>query len=189
MTYVTSINLFLRYSKRKNMGENVVVNESKKQLLGKLIGLARATEGNEHKLTDSITDLLLEGLFISHSRSRISQYDLLDLLNRIEEEKKKLIPDCYQCVEPCGKNNDFDLNDVLEAGLDMRSLKTTLLFGLQDIAVCLYQKEDLDYKKDTIRMFLCKALYSIGMEAWGVEELLPSIMEMGEIKLKCMGII
>ena len=46
----------------------------------------------------------------------------------------------------------------------------------------------LGYTDDEVNRFFAKALFAIG-EDWGMEELLPIVMEVGEKNLKCMALL
>lgn len=79
------------------------------QLTGALIGLARSTDGNEWALKDSTAAIVVEGLFATLTNVNFDNEALQRLIDRVEEEKARLIPDCAVCASPCGKNNDYDI--------------------------------------------------------------------------------
>ena len=56
------------------------------KLTGSLIGLARATEGNEHMLSDSTAAVVVEGLFATLTNVNFDNDALLALLDRVEIE-------------------------------------------------------------------------------------------------------
>ena len=74
----------------------------KERILSELIGLARCTENNEHLINASTTELVLEALTCADG----------SILPRIEEEKRRMVPDCFACVFPCGRNSAFDLSAI-----------------------------------------------------------------------------
>ncbi|MDD6442216.1 MAG: hydroxylamine reductase, partial [bacterium] len=47
----------------------------------------------------------------------------------------------------------------------------------------------LGYRDSEVDHFLYKALRAVGMDDWGMEELLPVVMEVGEVNLKCMDLL
>ena len=50
-------------------------------------------------------------------------------------------------------------------------------------------RQEYKYNRyETDRRFSCKALFSVG-EDWNMDELLPVVMELGEINLKCMALL
>ena len=159
------------------------------QLTGALIGLARATEGNAHMLSDTTAQVVVEGLFATLTNVNFDNNALLAILGRVEIEKKKLVPDCFQCVNACGRTEDYDLNNLWNAQEDIRSLKSLILFGIRGMAAYAYHAAVLGYRDETIHRFLYKALIAIGMEDWGMEDLLPIVMEVGEVNLQCMALL
>ena len=159
------------------------------KLTGSLIGLARATEGNEHMLSDSTAAVVVEGLFATLTNVNFDNDALLALLDRVEIEKKKLVPDCFHCASPCGKNNDYDLTRLWNAQEDIRSLKSLILFGIRGVAAYAYHAAVLGHRDESIHRFLYKALIAIGIEEFGMEELLPIVLEVGEVNLKCMAML
>ena len=50
------------------------------------------------------------------------------------------------------------------------------------------EKERLDYEDDEVNRFFCEALFRIGYEE-SVETLLPTVLKVGEIHLKCMALL
>lgn len=156
-------------------------------LTGALIGLARATEGNDHMVSDSTAAVVVEGLYATLTNS---DNDALNaLLDRADMEKRKLVPMCYECASSCGKNNNFDMQKLWTAEESIRSLKSLILFGIRSIAAYAHHAAVLGYRDDAIHQFLYKGLFAIGMEDWGTEELLPILLEMGEVNLKCMNLL
>ena len=63
---------------------------------------------------------------------------------------------------------------------DIRSLKSLILFGIRGMAAYAYHAAVLGYKDEEIHRFLYKALFAVGMDDWGMDELLPTaVMEAG----------
>lgn len=158
------------------------------KLTGALIGLARAAEGNQYAIS-SVTDrLIIEGLFSTITNVNFNNTTLEDLIRRIEEEKKRLVPSCYGCGSACGKNENYNMEELWNANEDIRSLKSLILFGIRGIAAYAYHADVLGYKDEEVNHFFYKALCVIGMD-WGMEQLLPVVMETGEVNLKCMALL
>ena len=99
------------------------------------------------------------------------------------------MPECYKCASACGRNNDYDMSKLWNADDDIRSLKSLILFGIRGVAAYAYHAAVLDYKDEAIHKFLYKALFAIGMDDWGMEELMPIVLEVGEVNLKCMAML
>ncbi|MBO4939307.1 MAG: hydroxylamine reductase [Oscillospiraceae bacterium] len=159
------------------------------QLTGSLIGLARSTDGNEHLISDSSTAVIIEGLFATLTNVNFDNDALLSLMARVEAEKKKMVPDCFACANPCGKNNDYDLKNLWEAHEDIRSLKSLILFGIRGVAAYAYHAAVLGYHDKAVESFFYKALIAIGMDDYGMSDLLPIVMEVGEVNLRCMALL
>ena len=163
--------------------------ELQDRLTGALIGLARATDGNEHMLSASTADVVVEGLFATLTNVNFDNDALLDILDRVDAEKRKLVPECFKCAASCGRNNDYDMQKLWNAPEDIRSLKSLILFGIRGVAAYAYHAAVLGYRDETVHKFLYKALFAIGMDDWGMEELLPIVLEVGEVNLRCMEML
>ena len=163
--------------------------ELQDKLTGSLIGLARATDGNEHMLHDSTAAVVVEGLFATLTNVNFDNDALSAMMERVDAEKRKLVPECFKCTSSCGRNNDYDMRKLWNAAEDIRSLKSLILFGIRGVAAYAYHAAVLGCKYETIHRFLYKALYAIGMDDWGMEELLPIVLEVGEVNLKCMAML
>ena len=170
-------------------GKKADTAELQDRLTGALIGLARATEGNEHVVSDSTATVIVEGLFATLTNVNFDNDALLAIMEQVDAEKRKLVPECYKCASACGRNNDYDMRKLWNADEDIRSLKSLILFGIRGVAAYAYHAAVLGYKDETIHKFLYKALFAVGMDDWGMEELLPIVLEVGEVNLKCMALL
>ncbi len=158
------------------------------ELTGALIGLARMTEGNEDRISHSTDRVVLEGLFSTITNVNFNNETIEALLKRVEEEKMKLQPTGYNFTSKNELENNYDMNELWNANEDIRSLKSLILFGIRGIAAYAYHAEVLGYQDKEVNQFFYKALVAIGMD-WGMDELLPIVMETGEINLKCMELL
>ena len=171
-------------------GKKADTAELQDKLTGALIGLARATENNEDCIRDSTHQLILEGLFATLTNVNFDDERFCRLLNWIEVEKKHLISRCYECAMPCGRNNAYDMEKLWnEPDEDIRSLKSLILFGIRGVAAYAYHAWLLGYMDESIYRFLCKALIIIGVDGLGMDHLLPVVLEVGEMNLKCMALL
>ena len=170
-------------------GKKADTAELQDKLTGALIGLARATENNEHLLTDSTAAVVVESLFATLTNVNFDNHALLRLIERVDAEKRRLVPECFACTSQCGRNNEYDMNKLWNADEDIRSLKSLILFGIRGVAAYAYHAAVLGYKDESIHRFLYKALFAIGMDDWGMNELLPIVLEVGEVNLKCMALL
>ncbi len=159
------------------------------QLTGALIGLARSREGNEDLITKETDQLILEGLFTTITNVNFNNKTIQDLIHRVEDEKNRLVPDCSVCTSPCGRNDNYDMNQIWNAQEDIRSLKSLILFGIRGMAAYAYHAQVLGYTDPEVNRFFYEALFGIGMDSWGMEELLPLVLKVGEVNLKCMALL
>ena len=159
------------------------------ELTGAIIGLARAAEGNEHLVNEEMNQLVLEGLFTTVTNVNFNDETLKILIYKIENAKKKLVPNCFTCSGSCGKNDNFDMNTLWTTDEDVRSLKSLILFGIRGMAAYAYHASVLGYTDETISKFFYKALFAVGMKDWGMDELLPIVLEVGEVNLRCMELL
>ena len=163
--------------------------ELQDKLTGALIGLARATEGNPDMVTPTTDKLVLEGLFATITNVNFNNETINELIQRVDQEKNRLVPNCTDCVASCGRNNNYDMTILWNTDEDIRSLKSLILFGIRGMAAYAYHAAVLGYTDPAVSQFFYKALYAVGCDSWGMEELLPVVMEVGEINLKCMALL
>lgn len=125
------------------------------KLIGELIGLARATDGNEHLITPASTSVIVACLSVNED---MSEEMLHEFLNRVEDQKRKMIPDCYLCAAPCGKNNAFDMDRLQNENPEIRTMKLAILNG-----ICkLVRSERLMNREEELLLY--QALILIGIE-------------------------
>ena len=158
------------------------------ELTGALIGLARAAEGNEDIVTKETDRLIIEGLFTTVTNVNFNNETLSAMIDRVHAEKNRLVPSCLTCASVCGRNDDCDMRTVWEAHEDIRSLKSLILFGIRGVAAYAYHALVLGYTDEEVNKFFYKALFSIGMD-WDADALLPIVLEVGEVNLKCMALL
>lgn len=159
------------------------------QLTSELIGLAKATEGHEYKITDQTNHLMLEALFSTLTNVNFNNETLTAQIDQIKAEKQRISQGCAACISPCGKVFEYDIRTLWKADEDIRSLKSLILFGIRGLAAYAYHAMVLGYEDKTIYGFLYKALMVIGCDDLGMAELLPVVLEVGEINLKCMALL
>ena len=157
------------------------------KLIGALIGLARATDGNTQP-TENTYKLLIKGLFTTITNVNFNEATIQALIDEVHAEKQSLVPNCSACASPCGRNNDYDMKLLWNADEDIRSLKSLILFGVRGMAAYAYHAAVLGYTDNTVNRFFGKALFAIG-EDWGMDLLLPIVLEVGEVNLRCMELL
>ena len=159
------------------------------ELTGALIGLARAAEGNEARVNAGTHKLVIEGLFTTITSVNFNNDTISEIIDKVETEKARLVPDCYACADSCGRTDNYDMKKQWEEDEDIRSLKSLILFGIRGMAAYAYHAAVLGYADTAVNSFFLKALFTIGLDGWEVSELLPVVMEVGEINLRCMALL
>ena len=157
------------------------------QLTGALIGLARSTVGDT-LATSNTYKLMIKGLFTTITNVNFNEKTLNELIDEVHAEKEKLVPNCSSCDAPCGRNDDYDMNNVWDADEDIRSLKSLILFGIRGMAAYAYHAGVLGYESEEVNKFFAKALFAIG-EDWGMDQLLPIVLEVGQVNFACMELL
>lgn len=131
------------------------------KLIGELVGLARATDGNEHLITPDSTAVLRRCLSAC-GEDLVSAEELLAL---VDQAKRKMVPDCFLCANPCGKNAPYDLSRLADQPEWVRVLKEELL-----AAACRYAGQGGE------DLLLYQVLILVGMED-AEEDILRSYLE------------
>ena len=157
-------------------------------MTGALIGLARVAKGRENLIASSADQVVIEGLFATLTNVNFNNESILALMERVKSEKEKFVSDCPACDSGYGKTDNYDMNLVWNADEDIRSLKSLILFGIRGMAAYAYHAAVLGYTDKEVNRFFYKALLAIGMD-WGMEELLPIVMEVGAVNLNCMALL
>jgi hydroxylamine reductase len=114
--------------------------------------------------------LLLEALFATLTNVNFDQAALERLIARVGEPF-------------------YNLYKVRDADEDTRSLKTLLLLGVRGIAAYAYHAKALGRNVTDITAFILKALAAIGEDGFGLNELLPLIMECGKVNLEALEVL
>ena len=169
-------------------GKRAETAELQDKLTGALVGLARAAEGNGDMVTKDTDRLIIEGLFATITNVNFNDETLSALIDRVHAEKDRLVPSCLSCASVCGRNEDYDMRSIWDGDEDIRSLKSLILFGIRGVAAYAYHASVLGYTDEEVNKFFYKALFTIGTD-WGMDELLPVVLEVGEVNLKCMALL
>lgn len=154
------------------------------ELTGALIRLAHAC--SNHPKTGRTDQLILEGLFTTITNVNFNDETLRILIERVNEEKARISPDCAGCTGQ--KTDHYDMADIWNADEDIRSLKSLILFGIRGMAAYAYHAAVLGYSSEEVNAFFYKALFALA-EDWGMEELLPLVLETGKVNLTCMELL
>ena len=135
------------------------MNTWEQQLVGELVGLARATEGNEHLITESVTKIIADVLTARIQNE--AQYAVF--FNKIVEVKREIVPDCFFCANPCGRTSAFDLRELARESEQVRRTKFDILEQLRTLAAS-QRNAHTDQK-------LYRGLMIIGLDGYSSAEL------------------
>ena len=94
------------------------------ELTGALIGLARACENN--KKTENTDQIIIEGLFTTITNVNFNDDTLREMIQRVNEEKHIIVPDCSVCKNPCGNTDNYDMKRIWEADEDLSLIHISL---------------------------------------------------------------
>lgn len=155
-------------------------------LTGALIGLARAVGSNQPARGTNL--LMLEGLFTTITNVNFNDETLTALIAKVHAEKALYADGCADCPSACGKNDDYDMRTLWDDNEDVRSLKSLILFGLRGMAAYAYHAFVLGYADEEVNRFFFEGMTAIG-EDFDVPTLLPIVLKVGEINLKCMALL
>lgn len=167
-------------------GKSASTAQLQDELTGALIGLARACSNNPK--TKNTDRLILEGLFTTVTNVSFNDETLRVLIDKVNAEKAKIVPNFACLASHCGNTDNYDMSRIWNADENVRSLKSLILFGIRGMAAYAYHAAVLGYISDEVNSFFYKALYCLA-EDWGMDELLPLVLETGEVNLACMELL
>lgn len=104
--------------------------EWKIELLGAMVAVARACEGNKNR-PDSVThNAMLSALYMTIPGTGLGEQQAERVWRSLRAEKEKLVPRSPDCADPCDGNDTFSMYELDELGPPITMLKETLLMGL-----------------------------------------------------------
>ena len=132
------------------------------ELTGALIGLARACR--DVPVTGRTSRIILEGLFTTVTNVSFDDDAIIRQIEKTHAAKEELVPGCGSCGAPCGKTEDYDMQQLWNDNEDIRSLKSLILFGLRGMAAYAYHAQMLGYQDDEVNDFFCEGLFKLVMK-------------------------
>jgi len=151
------------------------VSHGQDEIIGVLIGLARAADGKSPG--QEADELMMQGLFATLTNVNFDRGRIDELKDLAEAEKEKL-----------GGAENLDADILFEGDTDAVSLRSTLLFGLKGMAAYAWHAHILGKDNPEVNEWLYKGMKAIG-EEHDTEEWLDLIMEFGQVNLKCMALL
>lgn len=172
-------------------GKSAMTAKLQDTLTGALIALANtaacSNKNSNNNLTavlmDEINHLILEGLFTTITNVNFDDASIKNLTARIHAAAAKTANACNVSIV-----SDYDMNNIWNANEDIRSLKSLILFGVRGMAAYAYHAMTLGYTDASLNQFFLTALDSLSKD-WGMNELLPIVMEVGRFNLTCMELL
>ncbi|MDR3341566.1 MAG: hydroxylamine reductase [Treponema sp.] len=150
------------------------------RLTGALVTLAKVAQ--KYPPTPNTHGLVIAGLFSTGTNVSFDDATLEAKLGEIHRERITLAPDSAAC-------EDFDMSQVWKAPEDIRSLKSLILLGIRGIAAYAYHALVLGHTNDEVNGFFYTALGAIGNAEYGMDALLPLVMETGKVNFTAMEML
>ena len=158
------------------------------KLTGALIGLARTIADGNAKPTDSTYRTIIDGLFTTVTNVNFDNAAIQRQIELVHTEKTMLVQMSGGCSSSGGQSDDYNMNELWNANEDIRSLKSLILFGLRGMSAYASHARVLGYCDGEVDRFFCEGLFMIGGN-FSMEQLLPIVLKVGEINLKCMALL
>ena len=178
------------------------------QLVGAMIGLARAAEGVECP-GDRVYRTVIEGLFTTLTNVSFDDDAIRAQIEKTHREKERLLAapvkksagprekaagesgaaeNAACAVASVQDTDDYNLGLLWDMDPDIRSLKSLILFGLKGMAAYAYHALMLGASDETVNQFFLTGLREIAKDDT-VESLLPTVLKVGEVNLTCMAML
>ena len=178
------------------------------QLVGAMIGLARAAEGVECP-GDRVYRTVIEGLFTTLTNVSFDDDAIRAQIEKTHREKERLLAapvkksagprekvagesgaaENAACAAASVQDtDDYNLGLLWDMDPDIRSLKSLILFGLKGMAAYAYHALMLGASDETVNQFFLMGLREIAKDGT-VESLLPTVLKVGEVNLTCMAML
>ena len=178
------------------------------QLVGAMIGLARAAEGVECP-GDQVYRTVIEGLFTTLTNVSFDDDAIRAQIEKTHREKERLLAapvkksagprekaagesgaaeNAACAVASVQDTDDYNLGLLWDMDPDIRSLKSLILFGLKGMAAYAYHALMLGASDETVNRFFLTGLREIAKDGT-VESLLPTVLKVGEVNLTCMAML
>lgn len=95
------------------------MNEKENILIGKIVGLFRAIDAdNSVVLTIDDYELIKQSLLAIKTAKQLDSF-----IDKITNLKNRLLPDCASCLFPCGRSEDFSINEIRNDKLKTYKIK------------------------------------------------------------------
>lgn len=104
------------------------------------------------------------------------------LIRKVRAEKERLAPGCSQCMAPCGRTADYDMQTLWTAEEEVRALKLRILTDLREIAAHIAHAPAQQDEETDVYPLLSEALFKIGYDE-SAEALMTTVRKVEETTL------
>ena len=150
-------------------------------LTGALIGLARAIDDPAVASAETWT-IMTEGLMATAPDACLSDAALETLIQNVRAEKARFAPGCSQCMAPCGRTADYDMQALWNAEEEVRTLKLRIVADLREIAAHIAHAPAQQDEETDVYPLLSEALFKIGYDE-STEALMTTVRKVERTKL------
>ena len=161
--------------------KNDVTVRLQNELTGALIGLARAIDDPAVASAETWT-IMTEGLMATAPDACLSDAALETLIQNVRAEKARLAPGCSQCMAPCGRTADYDMQALWNAEEEVRTLKLRIVADLREIAAHIAHAPAQQDEETDVYPLLSEALFKIGYDE-STEALMTTVRKVERTKL------
>ena len=167
-------------------GKSAETADAQDALTGALIGFAELLVELGQPIQPPQALLLLEGLFTTITNVNFDPETVRQLTEKGWEAKNAAFATACPAPAPVG---DYDMKQLWqEPDEDIRSLKSTVLFGLRGMAAYTYHARVLGYTDGEIDTFFCTALSTLAHEQ-DKEKLFQLVQETGLMAYRVMELL
>ena len=167
-------------------GKSAETADAQDALTGALIGFAELLVELGQPIQPPQALLLLEGLFTTITNVNFDPETVRQLTEKVWEAKNAAFATACPAPAPVG---DYDMKQLWqEPDEDIRSLKSTVLFGLRVMAAYTYHARVLGYTDGEIDTFFCTALSTLAHEQ-DKEKLFQLVQETGLMAYRVMELL
>ena len=147
----------------------MVYDKTYNKLFGALIGVARSIDWYAPIEAASIDVILKTLSTVASSSELLNDATIIALTKELHLEKFRLVPDCFSCMNRCGRTDDYDMELLWNADEDIQNAKLELLDKILEMSK--------DGSSDeTQNRYYVKALISLG-EAYNADMIKEIIAE------------
>ena len=161
-------------------GKTAEVSNLQDTLTDALIKLSGAVKANP---SEQAVRVMIDGLFATITNVNFDADDIITFIETANKEAK------LAGADTAGVFDGSEPLALWSENEDVRSLKSLVLLGLRGVAAYAYHASALGYKDDEVNRFFFEGLRAVGDGQATMESLLPLVMKVGTVNLKCMELL